>query len=479
MREVRYHALTYRTPGDPRTRPLVLLTVGDDGPLPVTVQLHDGLPEPTEGAFHDWAARVANRCREMDLPDLALVLPLVDGNAGWLLAADVLDAAVRAAAAHPLVATGPYALLGSGAGATGALTLAWHWPARYRRVIACDPWPGFGGDSEGPDWQRPQRQAAGWFGAADIAEAEPAVRIVHRGDGGPLSEDYRGSTRPAPAPAAAWTAAGAVPWTYLLPWGRVLEPASYGEDFVVVAKRKDEAWRLASSEVARLELAVPADLPAALDGQPLPAGPVVCERAGDRWLFTSAAEALPPRFKRPGRAGPVGEIHRGPLALVHGTLGDDDVRIAQKRLAKAWAAGIAEGHDSLNLHPGDRRPLHPPLVRDDRHVRGHPDEARHLVCVGTPRDHLLLAQWEEDLAIEWSEDAVVCGDVQLTAPADALIILQPRPEHEDGCVLVVTALTPAGYDGLEKLPTAWMPDWLLVRAGRVADWGHCQLDWRP
>jgi hypothetical protein len=195
------------------------------------------------------------------------------------------------------------------------------------------------------------------------------------------------------------------------------------------------------------------------------------ERLAGIWQPTSVEEPEPADEVLTGL-----QMRFGKVAFVFGTLGDDQTNWAQQQLAHRLAKAWRDGSDSLNVHPGDRRIDMEFPVWPDTNAKDGPIGPTDFVLIGTLRTNLLLTRVQQALPIQFHvERELDCFEREgkvYADPRDAVAAVIANPLQPQSKLLVLSANSAEGYDGMGKLPTALLPSYLIFRGHEVLDWGY-------
>lgn len=198
--------------------------------------------------------------------------------------------------------------------------------------------------------------------------------------------------------------------------------------------------------------------------------------------------ALPARIvvKGPRLGGPAMDLRWGAAAFVPGTLGDEADNLMLRDFAEGLRRRWTNGEDSIHPHPGDRTAsVEYPLVAD-ADLTDAQSRRCHLVVIGHPRNHLLLARMRSALPCRWDgvgADPSAAGGFQIAGrtyrdPRDVAFFVAPNPEEPGRYLLVITANAASALASARRVTTAFLPDYLVHRGERVLDWGYFGADWR-
>ena len=382
-------------------------------PLPLVFLLHDSLADPSAGAFIEETFRAAanwNKAMADGSPGL-LVQSWGRGNGAWFGAGGRALFDVWEQVQDQFVVTAKAAVIGMGAGGTGALQLAAQLPDHFCAVSAINPWVDERleleiGAAQAPAWESDAR--------AQIRPVDLAPRL----------------TKPAISLARAST-------------GDAL-----GD---VVCKRHFRA------------------MAAALEGHELwwRDLSVRARGFGDRAELDVAAHwefAASPRNNESSNEWRWPEFPDGlfwrPATIVVGTLGETDETEVIRHLAERMRDRWLRGEDSNGVAQGDLRLIQDvTIIEDVQAAADHP--AGDLVVLGAPRLNLLAAKWANRLEVAWpnegADDFSVLGRA-FTNPRALAVVRSARPDGENGSVWVVTAPSLEGWVDVDRLRFSFLPD---------------------
>jgi pimeloyl-ACP methyl ester carboxylesterase len=410
------HLLKVRSPVDGMEIPYHVSAPNPlpSSPLPAVFLLHDALADPSPGAFIEEAFRAAADWKDAlaDGPPALLVQTWGRGNAAWCGAAGRALFDVWRDLEDQFLLNGFAALVGRGAGGTGALQLAAQFPHRVQAVAALDPWTDerlslpFGTDDH-PAWERDARRS---IRPVDLA-ARFAGRVV------------------------------------------LLGHASTGDAFAsLTAKRHFDAMTmaLAAADVEWQDFSAVND-------------PFTETKSDlDRGAIWNALARPLHEGRQPGGdhdGSPDSPFWR-PLTVVVGTLGETEEVDALRGLAERIGSRWSSGEDSRNLAPGDRRLVQKiPVLDDSEAVAETPDGD--LLLLGSPRLHLLAAKWKDRLGVAWpsseSDEFAVLGRT-FAHPSALAAVRSKRPDGGDGRVTILTAGSYEAWAEADRLRFAFLPD---------------------
>ncbi|QDU64519.1 hypothetical protein Pan216_54090 [Planctomycetes bacterium Pan216] len=222
---------------------------------------------------------------------------------------------------------------------------------------------------------------------------------------------------------------------------------------------------------------------------------VYLERLGRKWEVVGNGEEPDPQeevgsqpIKSPTLPGPAMDLRWDRVLFVPGGLGDEvetrTLGLFAEELRDRWVSG----EDSVAQHPGDRSVAIDYPIKSDAEVSDEDQASHHLVLLGTPKNHLLLARYRSALPCKWknvekaSDPALPLpfrlGNRSYDDPRDVVFFCCPNPGHPDRYLLIISPTTLAGLAHAAKVQTAFLPDYLVQRGRRVLDWGYFGADWQ-
>ena len=135
-------------------------------------------------------------------------------------------------------------------------------------------------------------------------------------------------------------------------------------------------------------------------------------------------------LKRHGLSGPIDDFQFDRFLLVYGTGGDDKQKAALEALGKRMADwGLGAAFD----------------VKADSDVSESDIRDAHLILIGTPQNHALLAKLADRLPLRWTASGLQLGASSVQGPGAGACLICPNPLAPDRYVVVVTAVDEAGY----------------------------------
>jgi endo-1,4-beta-xylanase len=246
-------------------------------------------------------------------------------------------------------------------------------------------------------------------------------------------------------------------------WVTIDRLTRHNADATVDVEYKDGSIRVATTNLDALTLRP-------TEG-PVPEGKPLAVVVDGREVMTGEPGDVVPLSKQSG-AWAVGEWKAGPVEKRHGLqgpIGDAfNARFlaaygdADRDLAIAELDAVRNPPGPLDLH-GDY-PMKPAskVTREDI-------ESSNLILFGTPETNPVLKRIAPSLPPE-----LLRGDA---------IFIYPNPENPSRCVVVWSAkLLSAPDHGLQAgwiMPLNLLPDYVVVKDGRVASGGHFDNEWKP
>lgn len=541
---IEHHLLYHRSVLDGTDQPcLVSAPTGAIERAILIFFLHDGLAEPTSAAFVEEAFREASRWRAKleQGPPAVFAQPYGRGNAGWIGPGgrDLFDLWETLAARFP-VSPEKARLIGLGMGGTAALLLASWFPHRFEAVVARGAWsderqgPLIG--VEPPAWERPQRRALSPRLLARNLAGTPLwldhpwwrhgmCKTASRSHFNRLRAELRRRGVEVTTPAAvdgALARRQALAESECLEWllrphpqsplterfrcptarasiarGLFIDPTDAPATATVRARWKSSSVSLKTRRVREIALEPGDDrvVQVSLDKQTIE-HPVQCparfERLARRWLPMEKELGCPPEevagdaiVKSRGLGGPVMDLFWDRVILSPGTLGEqsDNERMAAlaRELQTAWSVDLG----GLQPYPGVQGVDLSFEIKSDAELAREALPSAHLVCIGRPGLHLLMARWQNQLAAQWMPDdqrssamGVRLGSRVFRERLDALVLLAPHPEVAGKYLLVIAPNDTESLGSVARLNVPLLPDVTLLRDGRVARWGYFDVDWR-
>ncbi len=201
-------------------------------------------------------------------------------------------------------------------------------------------------------------------------------------------------------------------------------------------------------------------MPLRIDGAEVLNGPLPAtvhfSKASGAWRVVPAPDV---RGKRHGLQGPIGDIFHSKFLAVYGE-GDKDLAIAELN-------AVRNPQVRLDLH-GDF-----PMKAASK---VSPEDLRtsNLILFGTPSTNTVLRRIAPQLPRRLME----------TSQGAGVIFVYPNPENPERYVAVWTGRLLSILDnGLRPgfgsmLPVILLPDWVVVKDGKVAEGGHFDNDWK-
>ena len=185
--------------------------------------------------------------------------------------------------------------------------------------------------------------------------------------------------------------------------------------------------------------------PAAVAAIPAPIR--LLRAAAGRWSVGQP----PAGSKRHGLSGPINDFQFDRFLFVYGTGGDEKEQAALANLGKRMADwGLGATFET----------------KADRAVTDADLRDAHLILIGTPGNHTLLAQMADRLPLRWTDNGLALGKLSVQGPGAGACFICPNPLSPERYVVVVTGTDEAGY----QVWTQREPDGDYVM-GRVASPG--------
>ncbi len=285
-------------------------------------------------------------------------------------------------------------------------------------------------------------------------------------------------------------------------WLRVQQQITYGQESTVDAQLHPSGSLTASTNnVRRLALgpiekatSVKLRLDATAFEDVDLSSPVQFTRTADGpWVRESTA--IEKGQKRPGLAGPFGDIFHNPTLIVAGASGTD----AEQHYNQTMARNLVRFFNFTNggLHRGgimgsSAVPIPilsdlqaeqlienkiSPVGRGDVRVDRKLVERSNLLLIGNGDSNSLLEQWEADLRIEWGRGSLVLAGRSYTGSHLACIAVRPHPDGRR-YVGILSGHEPDAICWASHLGIQLLPDYLVFDHSRVIDWGFWNNDWR-
>ena len=199
--------------------------------------------------------------------------------------------------------------------------------------------------------------------------------------------------------------------------------------------------------------------------------------AGGGWEVAGAAP--PAGEKRPGLAGPFGDLFGRGTVLVTGTTGSAEERFFldwsardAAQFFRTWNGGVHRGGIAGDNH------VDLPVLTDAAY-RASGDTTRNVIAFGTPATNALLAELAGPLGLEFGADRVRLRGREWRGAQIALIAVLPHPDGGDRYLAVHGGATPDAITNGAHLHWQLLPDYLVYDGERVVEWGHFDNAWQP
>jgi pimeloyl-ACP methyl ester carboxylesterase len=187
--------------------------------------------------------------------------------------------------------------------------------------------------------------------------------------------------------------------------------------------------------------------------------------------------------KRPGLAGPFGDLFHAETVLVTGTTGS-----AEETFFNAWCAHDAAGFFKKwngGVHrggiPGESW-VDLAIVTDEEWAsRDIADETRttNVIAYGTVESNGLIADVADRIPVSVTRDEIRVGDRSFTGDGVALIAVMPHPDRRGGYLAIHGGTSPDATAAGAHLNLQLLPDYLVYDAEHVLEWGFFDNDWSP
>ena len=173
-----------------------------------------------------------------------------------------------------------------------------------------------------------------------------------------------------------------------------------------------------------------------------------------QWQQTAFSPA--PMTKKPGLAGPIGDIQYDSLLFVYGTLDPWEGTLAQRIIGhlKTPKSGMTVKWK----------------VKADVEVTEQDLQQHSIVIVGTPTGNALLNRIQSQLPIQVHDGAVVAGNRRFTGNRTAASFIYPNPLNPERYVLVHTGVSREAIYYTGHLPDM-IPDYVIYDA---TNWGYTE-----
>jgi hypothetical protein len=242
--------------------------------------------------------------------------------------------------------------------------------------------------------------------------------------------------------------------------GRNVEPRPTHSPSLKVATTNLDAITLRLGDAG-----VPLDgtVPLTVDGAAIPARALAptlhLSRAGGAWRAVARADVRPDA-KRHGVQGPIGDAFNAKFLAVYGE-GDRELAIAELDAIRNPPSRLAINGEF---------PMKPAAK-----VTAGDIGSSHLVLFGSTKTNAILRR----LAPKLPPRLIAAAD---DAAGDGMVFIHPNPENPARYVVVWTARllsTPDhGISAGWMMPINLLPDWALVKGGKIAEAGHFDSDWK-
>ena len=203
-------------------------------------------------------------------------------------------------------------------------------------------------------------------------------------------------------------------------------------------------------------------VPLTIEGTEIPSSalaPVVyLARADGTWRSVSKPDVRP-SAKRHGVQGPISDAFNSKFLAVYGE--------SDRELAIAELDAIRNPPSNLAINGEFPMKVATKVTMDDI-------ASSNLILFGTPSSNPLLGRLAPKLPAKWIAGA--------TGSADGVVFVHPNPESPDHYVVVwstrVLSMPNHGLRSGWMMPLNLLPDYALVKAGKIAEAGHFDSDWK-
>jgi poly(3-hydroxybutyrate) depolymerase len=155
------------------------------------------------------------------------------------------------------------------------------------------------------------------------------------------------------------------------------------------------------------------------------------------------AKAVTGVHKERGLSGPLSDIFYEPFLVVYGAQGEDNVDLEATR--KEAEAIRTKGLRGVRFYSVP--------IKSDSEVTPADIESFHLLLVGTPKSNLLLRRIESQLPVRIEGGAVVAGNSRFSGEDVGYRLIYPNPLNPRKYVVVCSAVTYKGLEGLAYIPS--------------------------
>jgi len=254
-----------------------------------------------------------------------------------------------------------------------------------------------------------------------------------------------------------------------------------GQSARVDARRGKVGVTVKTDNVRRLRLGPIAGraMKLTIDGQSLGrvslAKPVLFTIAAGRWRRGRAAGR---GQKRPGSAGPIGDVFFHPLRLVAGTAGG-----AHERALTQWMAGSIPGYfmrHNGGVHRGifDGRSNYRIPVVNDVDLSEADLAGCNLMLLGTGRSNKVLKRFTDRLPLAVERGRIDLAGRTYKGRRLGVCACLPSPANPNRLWTITAGATPEALTDATHLHLQLLPDYLVWDGERMLDWGFFDNHWR-
>ncbi len=191
------------------------------------------------------------------------------------------------------------------------------------------------------------------------------------------------------------------------------------------------------------------------------------------------ASDLTPGEKRPGCAGPLGDLFFAGTILVVGTAGT-----SEETFHNRWVADNAVGHFSNRnggVHRGGILGQTSTQLRlvEDADLSDEELNASNLILYGTPASNAVLSRLQRHIPVAFTASGLELGGRSYAGSRVAAFAIFPHPGNPERYVAVHGGTAPDAICWGSHLDMMLLPDYLVYDGGEVLDWGYFGNDWTP
>ncbi|HEX3869108.1 MAG TPA: hypothetical protein VHV77_01600, partial [Pirellulales bacterium] len=174
------------------------------------------------------------------------------------------------------------------------------------------------------------------------------------------------------------------------------------------------------------------------------------ERADSTWRVATRPNL---DRKRPGQQGPIDDAFLDSFVFVRPT--------GKGRFASVdrWV----EGELQRAIEHWRRQMRGVARVIDDTQLDEATLASSNLVLWGDPKSNALLRRIAKELPIDWTDDAVIVGEVQYSSEHHVPVLIYPNPLNRERYVVLNSSFTYREYDYLNNArQVPKLPDWAVI-----------------